>query len=617
MISPEKVKLNASLLSDFVHKRPWAILPERLNILHDFCSTHSQDKFVTVADLKTADLVAQMGGEGNPLKEVTIQDGNAIIPVHGILSKRMSFLLWLFGGESTEIIQKKIEAALEDEGVKAIVLDFDSPGGMVDGIKELGDFIYESRGKKPIKSYISGMGMSAAYWIAAAADEVIAFDTAHVGSIGVWTAHYDISKLYEKEGVNKTYIYAGKYKVMGHEAAPLNKESKEYLQSFPDKFYSIFVSDVARYRGVSIEKVLKDMADGKQFVGDDALKAGLVDRIGSFKSVLGGDKTPVTEEKGGKQEANANLSMQAFTHNSTTAPSEPGWGSVDKTKLPRIAHARTGESKKKNTWGYPHHWVKGGKSLDENGVYKDGTLYLHKGGLNAAWAAAQGARSGKKASSEIISHLQSHRKALGLDKETKKSEEGKVMDRQEFIETHPELYTSIVEESRKGYVTSESVKAEKEALEAKNTDLEAKNTTLKAEVEDLGNKEKEAIKAISVLEEKGAQKLADGIVAGALADSDIPEKLHENVKKTMPDYHSCIKEDEKFEEGSEPAKAFKDKVEAQVKDWESKLPKGGGTGLRTGKDDEPDETAGDVEFAQDLVKDVTGGKLKSDAQPQH
>jgi hypothetical protein len=105
----------------------------------------------------------------------------------------------------------------------------------------------------------------------------------------------------------------------------------------------------------------------------------------------------------------------ALTHNSKLADNEPDWGSVDKTKLPRIAFAGQGEPDKKSTWSYPHHWVKNGK-LGDKGVYVDGDMYLHKGGLEAAWGAAQGARSGQKAPQAIIDHLQQHRKALGLDK---------------------------------------------------------------------------------------------------------------------------------------------------------------------------------------------------------
>jgi hypothetical protein len=99
----------------------------------------------------------------------------------------------------------------------------------------------------------------------------------------------------------------------------------------------------------------------------------------------------------------------ALTHNSKLADNEPNWGSVDKTKLPDNAFADSSERK------YPHHWVENGKLGDE-GIYVDGDMYLHKGGLDAAWSAAQGARSGQKAPQAIIDHLQKHRKAIGADK---------------------------------------------------------------------------------------------------------------------------------------------------------------------------------------------------------
>jgi len=104
----------------------------------------------------------------------------------------------------------------------------------------------------------------------------------------------------------------------------------------------------------------------------------------------------------------------ALNHNSKIAENEPDWGDVDKTKLPRTAFAGQGDPDKKSTWSYPHHWVKDGKIGDE-GVYVDGEMYLHKGGLNAAWAAAMGARSGQKADNDIIEHLQKHRDAIGAE----------------------------------------------------------------------------------------------------------------------------------------------------------------------------------------------------------
>lgn len=111
----------------------------------------------------------------------------------------------------------------------------------------------------------------------------------------------------------------------------------------------------------------------------------------------------------------------AFKHNNKVADNEPDWSKVDKTALPRIAFADQGDENNKGTWKFPHHWVKGGTEKDERGIWKDGELYLHRGGLIAAWAAAMGARSGQKASDEVIAHLREHRKALGMEDDDKSS----------------------------------------------------------------------------------------------------------------------------------------------------------------------------------------------------
>lgn len=119
--------------------------------------------------------------------------------------------------------------------------------------------------------------------------------------------------------------------------------------------------------------------------------------------------------------------FMALTHNSTTADNEPAWSDVDKTKLPRIAHADMGEPDKKSTWAFPHHFVRNGEiGTDANGnegVYISGDMYLHEDGLDTAWAYAQGARTGEEASQEVKDHLQVHRRALGKVEEDEEGED--------------------------------------------------------------------------------------------------------------------------------------------------------------------------------------------------
>ena len=121
----------------------------------------------------------------------------------------------------------------------------------------------------------------------------------------------------------------------------------------------------------------------------------------------------------------------AFKHNSTVADGEIPWGRVNKSQLPRQAYANMGEANNKSTWSFPHHWVKGGGNLSDSGVFTTGEMFLHRGGLNAAWAAAQGARSGQEASPAIKAHLNQHRERLGLTESAKPDE-----DRQIIAEGH-------------------------------------------------------------------------------------------------------------------------------------------------------------------------------------
>lgn len=106
----------------------------------------------------------------------------------------------------------------------------------------------------------------------------------------------------------------------------------------------------------------------------------------------------------------------AFTHNSRLADREPAWPDVERTSLPRIAFARMGEADKKSSWGYPHHWIQNGREKNEDGIYTQGTMYLHRGGLQAAWNYAMGAGTGEKAERAVIAHLRKHFADLGIRK---------------------------------------------------------------------------------------------------------------------------------------------------------------------------------------------------------
>lgn len=212
----------------------------------------------------------------------SLMGDTAIISVVGPLMKRETFSFWFFGGTSYAYIKAAVKAAAADDEVASIILRVDSPGGVVNGLEEVVDLVFEARGSKPIVAYADGMMASAAYEIGSAAGEIVAGATAMVGSIGVLMVHEDWSKYNEKAGIDVTYLTAGKYKALGNPDEPLSNLAKETFQAELDYLYTIFVETVARNRDTDSGKVLSDMADGRIFIGQQAMDAGLVDHIGNF-----------------------------------------------------------------------------------------------------------------------------------------------------------------------------------------------------------------------------------------------------------------------------------------------------------------------------------------------
>lgn len=263
---------------------PWAIRPEMLQTMFDIYGRHERGE---VADLKA--IAAAIGAPlTNETREYSVADGVAVIGVEGVLSKRMDMFTRISGGASTQRLQGELDAALNDPAVHSIVLLVDSPGGEVDGTQALADAVFAGRDKKPIVALIDGMGASGAYWIASAASQVfITSDTTIVGSIGVVTAHKDVSRAEAMRGVKTTEITAGKYKRIAGNYAPLSAEGRDSLQSIVDHIYSVFVNSVARNRNMSTDAVLADMADGRVFLGQQAVDAGLVDGITTLDEVIG------------------------------------------------------------------------------------------------------------------------------------------------------------------------------------------------------------------------------------------------------------------------------------------------------------------------------------------
>jgi len=263
---------------------PWAITEDKYLEICKIYATHLRGPKI--------DIDAVEARLGRPLENdptaYYISGRVAVIPVQGVIAKRMNMFSRISGGVSTQLLMQQIDDVINNnDDISSAVLDIDSPGGTVDGTFEVSEFIYNARSKKPIVAVIDGLGASAAYSIAAAASRVfIVGDTTYTGSIGVVASHTDYSKQDEMFGVKTTEITAGKYKRITSDTKPLTKEGRAVIQDEVDYLYSLFVGNVAKFRGVSVQTVLDDMADGRLFIGQRGIDAGLVDGVSSLDSIV-------------------------------------------------------------------------------------------------------------------------------------------------------------------------------------------------------------------------------------------------------------------------------------------------------------------------------------------
>ncbi|MFH1774263.1 MAG: signal peptide peptidase SppA, partial [Methanobacteriota archaeon] len=182
-------------------------------------------------------------------REFAFGDKVALIDIHGTIS--MSSDSSIFGEvrATPENFKKALKQAERDSSVKAILLDINCPGGSVVASGEIADAIKNC--KKPTIAWLSEIAASGGYYVASAADYIVADRATITGSIGVISMFPEYSRLMEKIGVNVSVIKAGKYKDFSTGYRPMTEEEKEMLESVVYEIYEQFINEVAENRNLS------------------------------------------------------------------------------------------------------------------------------------------------------------------------------------------------------------------------------------------------------------------------------------------------------------------------------------------------------------------------------
>jgi len=234
----------------------------------------------------------------------------AIIDIQGLLMNAHANSLFSEGEHVVSFTVEKLQKAADDRRVKAVVLRVNSPGGTVTASDTLYEEIlaFKQKTKKPVVAYFQDVAASGGYYLSCAADEIIAQRSTVTGSIGVIMQMVDVSGGLSKLGITTDAITSGEYKDAGSPFRHMTVEERELFQTMVNGFYAQFVDAVDTGRpNLSREEVVK-LADGRVYLAQQALDAGLIDRIGTLH-----DAIDVAKRRAGIEDAHVVLYHRPLT----------------------------------------------------------------------------------------------------------------------------------------------------------------------------------------------------------------------------------------------------------------------------------------------------------------
>lgn len=200
-------------------------------------------------------------------------DGIAIIPVYGPVGRNLDVWDKRSGCTDYNDLMQELEAAEDSESVRAILLDLDTPGGMVNGTPETADRIAAI--DKPIYCYSGGLICSAGYWIASSTDGIFATRSADIGCIGVYSAFMDLSEMAKMMGIKVQVFSSGTYKGMGTPGTSLTKEQEALIQARIMEMAQMFYDHVHDNR----DDIDDDDMQGQTFKAAAAADRGFIDQV--------------------------------------------------------------------------------------------------------------------------------------------------------------------------------------------------------------------------------------------------------------------------------------------------------------------------------------------------
>lgn len=254
-----------------LYEEPWLISAEMHSQLCEIVKAHITGK-AHAPDGRVAEFAEAQG----KLPELQVVAGIAVVSIVGVIGKRVGMMEKSSGVMDVDDFTDQLQAALDRDDVKGILIDANTPGGTITGIPEAADMVAEANDIKPIVTFTDTLIASAGYWIGVGAEAIVATQSASIGSIGVFSAVLDSAKMFELNGLKQELFKEGAFKAMGMEGTSLTDEQRKHIQDRVTMIYNWFTSSVLEARGA----VGEGSMEGQTFRGQEAMEMNLIDMVG-------------------------------------------------------------------------------------------------------------------------------------------------------------------------------------------------------------------------------------------------------------------------------------------------------------------------------------------------
>src|SRR5437773_5327395 len=210
-----------------------------------------------------------------------VPDRIALITMRGLIS---SSIPGSVSDSMVEDMRLALEQARDDNRIKAIVLEIDSPGGEVTAADQIYNAVTKARARKPVVIYMDSLAASGGYYIACGGKFLMANETTITGSIGVIIQTLNYEQLFNKIGLASVVFKSGKFKDILNGARPMTPEERDLIQRFVMETYDKFLGIVARERNLPADMLRNTIADGRILSGKEALNDKLMDGLGQIEA---------------------------------------------------------------------------------------------------------------------------------------------------------------------------------------------------------------------------------------------------------------------------------------------------------------------------------------------